>query len=249
MLSRRRAAFTLVELLVVIGTIALLVALLLLALARAKESANRTACQSNLRQLAAGFLMYAADKQGRFPRPSQNIIYVNEDWIYYQPSRDATQGRLAKYVGPPKPTGNNVYRCPSDDGSMHTWYWTDPIAQKRFNYPYSYSINYQISILAGTGRPTLKVTQIRLASTKILLVDESANTAEDGCLAWAPNYGLDGTVISIRHYHRREDDTNPYIGLGNAAFCDAHVEYIERKQPFDRRFYDPFFPDKNPIYP
>ncbi|MEO6434939.1 MAG: type II secretion system protein [Tepidisphaeraceae bacterium] len=56
---RRRAAFTLVELLVVIGIIAVLISILLPSLSRAQEAARRTACLSNLRQLGIGFRLYA----------------------------------------------------------------------------------------------------------------------------------------------------------------------------------------------
>ena len=58
---QKRRAFTLVELLVVIGIIALLIAILMPALARAKEAANRTKCASNLRQLTMAAMLYAAD--------------------------------------------------------------------------------------------------------------------------------------------------------------------------------------------
>ena len=81
----KRRAFTLVELLVVIGIIAVLVALLLPALGRVRESARRTACASNLRQIAAAFLMYREENQGAFPAPAW-AGGVPEDWIYSVPA-------------------------------------------------------------------------------------------------------------------------------------------------------------------
>ena len=60
-------AFTLIELLVVIAIIAILAAMLLPALARAKESGKRIACLNNLRQLSLGTQMYVSDSQGFYP--------------------------------------------------------------------------------------------------------------------------------------------------------------------------------------
>ena len=63
----RRKAFTLVELLVVIGIIAILIGILLPTLTRAKEAANRTACLSNLRQLGMGVVQYSVNHKGYVP--------------------------------------------------------------------------------------------------------------------------------------------------------------------------------------
>ena len=101
-----RPGFTLIELLVVIAVIAILAAMLLPALAAAKQKAWTTSCTSNLHQIGLAMKMFADDHAEFYPE-SGNVIYWNAlDSVTGKPS---WMEQLASYVG-----STNVYRCPGN---------------------------------------------------------------------------------------------------------------------------------------
>src|SRR5258706_4589307 len=140
--NRRTRGFTLVELLVVIGIIALLIAILLPALSRARESANRTACLSNLRQLGLAFLSYTNENKERFPRPAIGNP-TTEDWIFWQPGRKLEESRIIPYLGGTFKL--KIFRCPSDA----------EFDQHYNGYKFSYTVNETIcrTTIALSGNP------------------------------------------------------------------------------------------------
>ena len=90
----RRRAFALVELLVVVGIIAVLIALLLPALGRARENARRTVCASNLRQLAGACIAYDQAHKGKLPGAAFAERVYPGDWIVWQRGNDPADSSI-----------------------------------------------------------------------------------------------------------------------------------------------------------
>ncbi|MGD0258278.1 MAG: prepilin-type N-terminal cleavage/methylation domain-containing protein [Verrucomicrobiota bacterium] len=119
----RRPAFTLIELLVVIAILAILMALLLPALASAREEGWRTACLSNLRQIGIAIRAYAGDNNGNIPYGPKAPPFTSADDFY--PSSGAPTSLISLANGAPVGLGlllqnhlcnqPKVLFCPSSD--------------------------------------------------------------------------------------------------------------------------------------
>ena len=239
-----RRAFTLVELLVVIGIIALLISILLPALGRAREQARSIGCASNLRQLGMAMVMYTNENKQRYPFHADLNGMFNEDWIHWQPTRDVKNSAVARYLGQFEP---QVFRCPSDDVEVR------PRVLTPNPYRYSYTINFLFTSNPNQGLPQVRAGSVRNASEKVLLMEEDEISLDDG--NFHPTlFGLSiENVLGTRHESNRRRDFATYFNRppnlrpdrqerGNVAFADGHAAYVPRQYLWDARHYDPTKP-------
>jgi prepilin-type N-terminal cleavage/methylation domain-containing protein/prepilin-type processing-associated H-X9-DG protein len=126
----KRRGFTLVELLVVIGLIAVLIGLLLPVVARARKKAMVTQCASNLRQIAVAFNNYLIDTKGKCFWRGTDLSTEGMDWYVFggqeQNNTNVDQaGLFNRFV--PRPLNPyvkgtvSVFRCPADEDNTSPW--------------------------------------------------------------------------------------------------------------------------------
>ena len=149
----RAIGFTLIELLVVIAIIGLLAAMLLPALARAKERANPTQCNANLRQISIGMTLFADDHRGLYPESGGAI-----PWDAANPYAGAN-GWTRQIVGFIQ--NSNVFHCPAN-------FVLPPSQQSPFNY---FNGVRAASVAAGDQQAAVNTKRILFPSAQVLSGD------------------------------------------------------------------------------
>lgn len=232
---RLAEAFTLIELLVVIAIIALLAAMLLPSLAKAKEQARQINCMSNLKQLQLCWQLYADDNGGVLPpndfidteSGTSSAYMVQTTWCSGNARTDTNTAGIQAGLLYPYNTSPGIYHCPSDVSLVQDASGNLIQLYRNRSYNMSQSVNgLPFLIDPQSGEPVDEEQPCFARNSQVtnppfsklfVFIDENESTLQDTQFGYPmPNegYGYWWDMPANRHDQG-----------ANLSFADGHVEY------------------------
>jgi len=217
--------FTLVEALLVIGVLAILLALLLPAMFKARDSANTVKCVGNLKQIGAGLMAYVSDHDGALIPAA--VLKTNDYWF----------DELNRYMGYPSYGPNYVYPGSSSVGQGFPLPWQlcptrkmQPVARQAVAYGWNY-INFGYTASNANNNSHSRLQQVSDPARTIIIGDsKDADASPNNDFQFRYIYERDGPVLPGRHQ-----------GRANYLMLDGHVEAfapgdLPKNHPFWKKF-------------